>query len=166
MSCPRSTASTVPAAICLRASGFRWVARVRRGRAPCPPFQPTTRLWRFEGLSVKHRPVRPVPSEGNGHTFESCRARHFGTAKASLACAASSRILAATPRRHGPQPKISKTTPCKVAGGRRQGRFGGQYLTRRANQRHSFIIAQSVKRAWSRNGALFGVIWAKIPTHD
>jgi hypothetical protein len=39
-------------------------------------------------------------------------------------------------------------------------------LTRRANQRHSFIIAQSVKRAWSRNGALFGVIWAKIPTHD
>src|SRR5712691_495466 len=48
----------------------------------------------------------------------------FATAKASLACAASSRILAAAPRRGGPQPKISKTTPCKVAGGRRQGRFG------------------------------------------
>src|SRR6266702_7722369 len=27
-------------------------------------------------------------------------------------------------RRGGSQPKISKTTPCKVAGGRRQGRFG------------------------------------------
>jgi hypothetical protein len=40
------------------------------------------------------------------------------------ACAASGRILAATPRRFGSQPKISKTTPCKVAGGRRQGRFG------------------------------------------
>jgi len=32
----------------------------------------------------------------------------------------------------------------------------GQYLTRRANQRHCFIIAQSVKRPWPRNGALFG----------
>ena len=41
-----------------------------------------------------------------------------------LACAASSRILAAAPGRCGSQPKISKTTPCKVAGGRRQGRFG------------------------------------------
>ena len=38
--------------------------------------------------------------------------------------AASSRILAATPRRFGSQPKISKTTPCKVAGGRGQGRSG------------------------------------------
>jgi hypothetical protein len=28
-------------------------------------------------------------------------------------------------------------------------------LTRRANQRHSFIIAQSVKRPWARNGAPF-----------
>jgi hypothetical protein len=28
------------------------------------------------------------------------------------------------PRGFGSQPKISKTTPCKVAGGRRQGRFG------------------------------------------
>jgi hypothetical protein len=36
-------------------------------------------------------------------------------------------------------------------------------LTRRANQRHSFIIAQSVKRAWSRNGALFGVILGENP---
>jgi hypothetical protein len=80
-------------------------------------------------------------------------------------CAASSRILATTPRRCRPQPKISKTTPCKVAGGRRQGRFGGQYLTRRANQRHSFIIAQSVKRPWARNGAPFGVFGRKsLPT--
>src|SRR5882757_10927310 len=29
----------------------------------------------------------------------------------------------------------------------------GQYLTRRANQWHSFIIAQSVKRPWPRNSA-------------
>jgi len=42
----------------------------------------------------------------------------------------------------------------------------GQYLTRRANQRHSFIIAQSIKRPRACNGALFGVIWAKMPTHD
>jgi hypothetical protein len=34
-----------------------------------------------------------------------------------------------------------------------QTRFG-QYLTRRANQRHSFIIAQSVKRPSPRNSAL------------
>ena len=56
--------------------------------------------------------------ESRGQEFESLRARHSATAKAS------SRILAATPRRGGSQPKISKTTPCKVAGGRRQGRFG------------------------------------------
>ena len=31
----------------------------------------------------------------------------------------------------------------------------GKNLTRRANQRHSFIIAQSVKRPWARNGAPF-----------
>ena len=40
-------------------------------------------------------------------------------------------------------PKISKTTPCKVAGG---GRHSRSKLTRRANQRHSFIIPQSCKR--------------------
>ncbi len=66
---------------------------------------------------------RAPPSEGGGHTFESCRARHSTTAKASPACAASSGILAAVPRRCGSQPKISKTTPCKVAGARREGRF-------------------------------------------
>jgi hypothetical protein len=82
---------------------------------------------------------------------------------ASLACAASSRILAAMPRRCGSQPKISKTTPCKVAGGRWQGRFGVQYLTRRANQRHSFIVAQSVKRPWARDGAPFGVVLGENP---
>ena len=48
----------------------------------------------------------------------------------------------------GSQPKISKTTPCKVAGGRRHGCASRKYLTRRANQRHSFIVAQSVKRPW------------------
>ena len=30
-------------------------------------------------------------------------------------------------------------------------------MTRRANQRHSFIIAQSVRRPWARHGAPFGV---------
>src|SRR5882672_5771330 len=39
----------------------------------------------------------------------------------------------------------------------------GQYLTRRANQRHSFIIAQSVKRPWARNGAPFGVMLGENP---
>ena len=54
------------------------------------------------------------------------------------------------PRSCGSQPKISKTTPCKVAGSRRHGCALGKYLTRRANQRHSFIIAQSVKRTLGR----------------
>jgi hypothetical protein len=36
-------------------------------------------------------------------------------------------------------------------------------LTRRANQRHSFIIAQSVRGPWARNGALFGVIFGETP---
>ena len=65
-----------------------------------------------------------APRRSNSaHLHRSWRAI-YATAKASLACAASSRILAATPRRFGSQPKISKTTPCKVAGGRRHGRFG------------------------------------------
>ncbi len=59
MSCPRSTASTESAAICLRASGCRWVAacpaREDAAVAPRSPFQPITRL-QFEGLSVKHGP--------------------------------------------------------------------------------------------------------------
>ena len=59
------------------------------------------------------------------------------------------------PRSCGSQPKISKTTPCKVAASRRHGCALGKYLTRRANQRHSFIIARSVKRPWPRNSALF-----------
>jgi len=36
---------------------FGGLPHVRRGRAPCPPFQPITRLWQFEGLSVKHGPL-------------------------------------------------------------------------------------------------------------
>ena len=42
----------------------------------------------------------------------------------------------------------------------------GQYLTRRANQRHCFIIAQSVRRPWARNGAPFGAILGEksLPT--
>src|SRR5260370_20512602 len=62
------------------------------------------------------------------------------------------------PRGDGSQPKISKTTPCKVAGSRRHGCALGKYLTRRANHGHSFIIAQSVKRPWPSNSALFGAI--------
>src|SRR5437764_11722191 len=37
------------------------------------------------------------------------------------------------------------------------------YLTRRANQRHSFIIAQSVKTPRARNSALSGVILGEEP---
>jgi len=54
-----------------------------------------------------------------------------------------------------PEPSFARdlnieNNPCKVAGGRRQGRALGKYLTRRANRRHSFIIAQSVKRTPGR----------------
>jgi len=60
MSCLRSTASTESAAICLRASGWPWVAacQAREDAAVAlrSPFQPITRLWQFEGLSVKHGP--------------------------------------------------------------------------------------------------------------
>jgi len=49
--------------------------------------------------------------------------------------------------------KISKTTPCKVAGGRRR---SNSNLTRRANQRHSFIIPQSCKHPSSRNSGRVG----------
>src|SRR6267378_588094 len=60
MSCLRSTASTESAAICLRALGWPWGHRVSgaRGRSGTlrSPFQPITRLWQFEGLSVKHGP--------------------------------------------------------------------------------------------------------------
>jgi hypothetical protein len=42
--------------------------------------------------------------------------------------------------------KISKTTPCKVTGGRWHGCFtGANILTCRANQRQHSIIAQFVK---------------------
>ena len=47
--------------------------------------------------------------------------------------------------------KISKTTPCKVAGDRLHGCFERSrknILTRRANQRHCCIIAQFMKRPW------------------
>ena len=47
--------------------------------------------------------------------------------------------------------KISKTTPCKVAGGRWLGcleRSRENILTRRANQRHYSIIAQFARRPW------------------
>src|SRR6266699_6371999 len=75
-------------------------------------------------LRSKRKSPRDILTRNPEREFESLRARHSATEKASPACAASSRILAATPRRCSSQPKISKTTPCKVAGGRRQGRFG------------------------------------------
>jgi len=50
-----------PAAICLRASGCPWFAacaeREDAAIAPRSPFQPITRLWQFEGLSVKQGPL-------------------------------------------------------------------------------------------------------------
>lgn len=51
-------------------------------------------------------------------------------------------------------PKISKTTPRKVAGGR-HGCFESK-LTRRANQRHFFTIPQSCKRPSLRNNGRVG----------
>src|SRR6266852_1244172 len=79
---------------------------------PCAPRMP-----------AKNAPVaqldRALDYESRGQEFESLRARHLRYSKASPTCAASSRILAATSRRFGSQPKISKTTPCKVAGGGR-----------------------------------------------
>jgi hypothetical protein len=55
-----------PAAICLRASGCLWFAacpeREDAAIAPRSPFQPITRLWQFEGLSVKQGPLfEPCP---------------------------------------------------------------------------------------------------------
>ena len=56
----RSTASTESAATCLRALGWPWVAAWQAPEdaavALRSPFQPITRLWQFEGLSVKHGP--------------------------------------------------------------------------------------------------------------
>ena len=109
---------------------------------------------------------RALPSEGKGHTFESCRVRHFGAAKASLGCAASSRILAARPASLWRPTKNIENNPMQSSMAVAGKDALGQYLTRRANQRHSFIIAQSIKRPRACNGALFGVIWAKMPTHD
>ena len=47
-------------------------------------------LWALRPeMPAKNAPVaqldRALPSEGKGHTFESCRVRHFAAAKASLA---------------------------------------------------------------------------------
>jgi hypothetical protein len=50
-------------------------------------------------------------------------------------------------------PKISKTTPCKVAGGRRRPKSN---LTRRANQGHCSTIPQSSKCPSPRNSGLVG----------
>jgi hypothetical protein len=61
-------------------------------------------------------------------------------------------------------PKISKTTPRKVAGGR-HGCFESK-LTRRANQRHFFTIPQSCKRPSLRNNGRVGCdCGRKILTH-
>jgi hypothetical protein len=53
-------------------------------------------------------------------------------------------------RRHGGsqrlRPKISKTSPCKVAGGHRIRRLEPKLLTRRANQQHNLIITKSARR--------------------
>src|SRR6267142_3713356 len=77
MSCPRSTASMEPAAICWRASGCRWVAacpaREDAAAAPRPPFKPITRLWQFEvliGMGSRRRSASQaidLPSDGGGN---------------------------------------------------------------------------------------------------
>ena len=80
MSCPRSTTSTESAAICLRASGRRWViacpAREDTAAAPRSSFQPITRLWQFEGLSAKHGPL-----------FEPCPPKAKVTRSSRVGCA-------------------------------------------------------------------------------
>src|SRR6266566_8389247 len=54
--------------------------------------------------------------------------------------------------RHGSQPKISKTTPCKVAGGRRQGRFGQILDT--SGKSGALLHHHTIrKRSFARNGA-------------
>ena len=35
------------------------------------------RMGCCSGMSSSQRWARPLPSEGKGHTFESCRVRHF-----------------------------------------------------------------------------------------
>jgi hypothetical protein len=99
--------------------------------ALCRLFGPIfSRCWQWIGRSHESRTAGPSSRSSSanancllrwGRTFESIRARHSASTEASLACAAWGRILAATPRRFGCQPKISKTTPCKVANGRQCG---------------------------------------------
>jgi hypothetical protein len=55
--------------------------------------------------------------------------------------------------------KISKTTPCKVAGSRHG--YLESKLTRRANQRHFFTIPQSLKRPSLCNNAARRLIAAQ-----
>jgi hypothetical protein len=55
--------------------------------------------------------------------------------------------------------KMSKTTPCKVAGGMNATKNN---LTRRANQRHFFIIPQPCKFPSPRHSGRVGAIAAQI----
>ncbi len=65
------------------------------------------------------------------------------------------------------QVKISKTTRCTVSGRRRDGCFTPQNdLTRRANQRHSFIITQFYDRPPPLPNGLFGGYRPNIPTNE
>jgi hypothetical protein len=70
-------------------------------------------------------------------------------------------VLGTKPQgRRGSVPiKISKTTPCKVAGGMNATKNN---LTRRANQRHFFIIPQPCKFPSPRNSGRVGAIAAQI----
>jgi hypothetical protein len=73
--------------------------------------------------TIENRPTTH-DYESRGQEFESLRARHLRYSKGlARVCGfkQDSRSHAASLRS---QPKISKTTPCKVAGGRRQRHFG------------------------------------------
>src|SRR6266487_6477881 len=95
---------------------------------------------------------RALPSEGKGHTFESCRVRQLRCRRPRWRVA-SSRILAATPASLWLPTKNIENNPMQSSMAVAGKDALGQYLTRRANQGHSFIIAQSVKRPWSYDSA-------------
>src|SRR5712691_3087503 len=74
-------------------------------------------------LRSKRKSPRDILTRNPEREFESLRARHSATEKASPACGFKQHSRSHAASLWLPT-KISKTTPCKVAGGRRQGRFG------------------------------------------
>ena len=110
----------------------------------------------------------------SAHLHRPRRATYATAEAAPPACAASGRILAATPRRFGSQPKISKTTPCKVAGGRRPGRFGptldtsgkSPALLHHRTIRQTPVAAIFARKPWRHRGKLGrSTEWPKSTPH-